>query len=457
MDVMFDPILGRLRSRDADGIQPIMLGAVGDSLIFGAQISGNHYAHSSKSIILSAARQANYAFLAGCNDGTGGLRADQILAGSPPTYPALKDRMPLKDKAVTHVMLLAGTNDTGQAVATATSVDNIRRCWDVIAAAGKTPIAATIPPRNTTDNALISRIVTLNNAIRRLAAMNGLPCADIFEECVDYTYGAGMAFKGGYYMDDVHLNGVGAWHAGNALRKALQPLVGGDANGQLQSSMKTSPVDNTDQKAVNGLFNTYTGTINTTGSTAAVSGTYWQNTVTMVGGATQTIQDQATADPNVGAYGNSNVWRFEIPASGSFNVNSHTAPVDVRITGFQPGDRVAFTVNFAHRPGGDGATGNGQFQVGIRDRAAPGTVLMNYQWLQVSEGVPAKEHVDSELIDCGQIYMERIFPEFNHDGSTPAGIVQFYISCTANGGIATPASLSIANVGVWNLTALGVS
>ncbi|WP_026610712.1 SGNH/GDSL hydrolase family protein [Methylocaldum szegediense] len=457
MDIVFDPLLGKIRCQDvARGRVPVMVGAVGDSLIYGGQISANYYAHGTKSIVLAAARQANYSFLAGPNDGTGGLRVDQLLEGNPPIYPALENRVPLNDRAVTHVMFLGGTNDVGQGVATAKTIDDIRRAWDRIDAKGKTPIAATIPPRNTADTAIISRTCNLNNAIRRFAAIYGLPCADIFEECVDYTYGAGMAFKAGYFIDNVHLSSVGSWHAGNALRKALQPLVGDDAHGQLRLAMKTSPVNNTDQKAINGLFNTYTGTINTTGSTADVSGSYWQGTVTLNGGATQTIQDQATADPNVGAYGNSNVWRFDVPAGGSFNVNSRFTAPELRLTGFQPGDRIAFSINFAHRPGGAGPTGNGQFQVGISDRASPGTSLMTYKWAQVAENTPAKEHIDPGLIDCGQIYMERIFPELNFDGSTPAGIVEFYIACTANGGIATPASLSIANVGIWNLRELGM-
>jgi hypothetical protein len=95
--------------------------------------------------------------------------------------------------------------------------------------------------------------------------------------------------------------------------------------------------------------------------------------------------------------------------------------------------------------------------ISLRDQNDPGSPLVGYGWAQTSEAVPAMEHIDPTVINAGQICFERTMPEINWNASAFSGNLFFFINSTANGGIDSPASLSIANVGVWNLTALGVS
>jgi lysophospholipase L1-like esterase len=116
-------------------------------------------------------------------------------------------------------VVLAGTNDVGTAVATATSIANITAMVDRLQSAGIRPVLCTIPPR---DDGFLTAIAALNAAVKETAARRGLTLLDFHAALVDSTDGG---YVSTYTSDGVHPIRAGYKAMAALMNTVLTPLA----------------------------------------------------------------------------------------------------------------------------------------------------------------------------------------------------------------------------------------
>lgn len=149
---------------------------------------------------------------------TGGFRTDQIIATHLPTVLAAKP---------TFCVVHAGTNDIGTHT-TAVTIANLKTIFDRLLAAGITPIATTMLPKETNKGSNREALDTMSAFVTRYADKLGFPRVDWTTPFISTAGGwAGYTSPtpGPYNYDDVHPDGGGAKIMGQALADALVPRL----------------------------------------------------------------------------------------------------------------------------------------------------------------------------------------------------------------------------------------
>lgn len=201
------------------------------------------------------------------------------------------------------VHILAGTNDTGQSIALSTIASNIRALVAKTIAIGAEPILATIPPNSNASPAdRRARISALNQWICRYAIANGIKVADYYRVLVDPATGGFLSsFDSG---DGTHPSPTG-------LSVMLSELV--EAVSRFSDSSLLLPKDNVDPHnwVRNGLFlNGVSGSIPTnwsqngsasgltlslTTGDSSIKGTWYGIDASASSGAAEYFQNNGTA------------------------------------------------------------------------------------------------------------------------------------------------------------------
>ena len=115
------------------------------------------------------------------------------------------------------VIILGGTNDTGQGVPQATTIGNLRAIVRQVKGHKVQPVLMTIPPRS--DLAFVARVRALNRAIVALAHEEAVPIVDVY---------AAVAAANGTYRPEMTIDGVHMTSAGNqAVADAIAKVFSG--------------------------------------------------------------------------------------------------------------------------------------------------------------------------------------------------------------------------------------
>jgi len=115
------------------------------------------------------------------------------------------------------VIILGGTNDTGQGVPQATTIGNLRAIVRQVKGHRVQPVLMTIPPRS--DLAFVARVRALNRAIVALAHEEAVPIVDVY---------AAVAAANGTYRPEMTIDGVHMTSAGNqAVADAIAKVFSG--------------------------------------------------------------------------------------------------------------------------------------------------------------------------------------------------------------------------------------
>ena len=200
--------------------------------------------------------------------------------------------------------ILAGTNDIGQAVATATTKANLTAILDALDAANVRPILGTIPPRDTYTGTMRADTANLNAWIKELGrTRRNLTVVDYHAALTDPANGK---FVTGYaVVDGVHLTNKGGYAGGRLLADAIKVLV------PPLDTLLSDPSDPTNLIGTAGRFPGGAGSIPSGGWTAqGVAPTYaktprtdgiagsWQ-TVTVASGNSLSLMYNASIGANL--------------------------------------------------------------------------------------------------------------------------------------------------------------
>lgn len=145
--------------------------------------------------------------------------------------------------AVDIIAVHGGTNDVANSVAHATTIANLKLCYETILNAGKHVIAVPILPRDSSLTTAPQRLLLqrVNQWIRDYVAQQSyanplrgrIVLADAYRYLVDGTpsalgspIGAAAAAAGAMTVDGVHPSPRGARYIGRALRKAAESFIG---------------------------------------------------------------------------------------------------------------------------------------------------------------------------------------------------------------------------------------
>ena len=149
---------------------------------------------------------------------TGGFKTDQIIATHLPTVLAARP---------TFCVVHAGTNDIGTHT-TAVTIANLKTIFDRLLAAGITPVATTMLPKETNKGSSREALDAMSAFVTRYADLKGFPRVDWTTPFITTAGGwTGYASPtpGPYNYDDVHPEGGGAKVMGQALADVLTPLI----------------------------------------------------------------------------------------------------------------------------------------------------------------------------------------------------------------------------------------
>lgn len=205
-----------------------------------------------------------------------------------------------------YCVVLAGTNDMTATPDIAGTMSHLIAIYDELAAIGKRPVAATIPPRTTNG----TQVPALNYHIAHHAAQRGMPVIDFYSALVDPATGA---MRAEYNTDGIHPNEAGAKAMGQVAAQVLTSLPG------FVAPLLVGAVGDTGNLLPNGVF---IGDVNTDG----VADTW---TPTGTGGvATYSLSSDADALGN---------WQRVTTAESGLRYFQ-----SVSSTGWDVGDRVLF-------------------------------------------------------------------------------------------------------------------
>lgn len=242
---------------------------------------------------------------------TGGYRTDQIITTWLPAVLAARP---------TFCVVHAGTNDIGT-LTTAQTLANLKSIFDQLLAAGITPVATTMLPKETNKGSVREPLDTMSAFVTRYADLKGFPRVDWTTPFIT-TAGGWTGYTsptpGPYNGDDVHPNGAGAKVMGQALADALSPLV---ATRPESLATNTNYLADFVQTRVNALFLTDTN----------ADGVADQITATTATGAVYALTAMSVGE------GNGNWQSLERTSTGSPTIE--TAAITVA-----PGDLISFSV-----------------------------------------------------------------------------------------------------------------
>lgn len=391
----------------------VRLGMVGDSLTVAGMGTGGTYTwmqHGIRSLPLWAAVLGGGKIGLGIIEGNGGYRSDQILGALGHTLDAT-----VQDA----VLVLAGTNDTGQSVPVATTMGYLNRIYDAYLNIGVLPVACTIPPRNNASAAINALIVNLNRAIIANAQSRGLPVADLFRQVTNPIGSTACAvWKTGYYYDDVHWAAAGVKAAALAVVGVVNELLGYSANGGV-APVNQYPASS--DIVPNGTMLTYNGSNLPTG---------WGD---YNGGATLSILAGGTDTDGVGLAG-SNVWKLVTSAAGFCSKSG------VLAAGLIPGHKYAFMARVKMDPASTVSTANAMdFEI------RSGDLSKIYAGVHGAAGNVADEPLVA--VPAFSYYQEFVYPL-----TEPSGANNAYLRV---GTVNQNTTIQLANVGLTDLTAMG--
>lgn len=311
------------------------------------------------------------------------------------------------------VVVMAGTNDSNDAVATplndyAESIAGIvARCRAI----GARPVLCTVPPNATTATRR-ARVLRYNAWLKRWCGAQGVTLVDTYAALVDPITGG---FRPAYHLDGTHPNNPGYYALGAAVWAALSGLVSG-VDGLL-------PQENADPHNLvpNGLNLTTTGT----GTSLMPTGWSVQTSVHPAGVTGSLVTGDATIKGN---------W-WKVAAAGATATNNEF----MTISGIVPGHVYAHVGRFK-------ATGLRNADTG------PGSQVLIGAAFNSALLVPGRDFraVSSIAYDVpeGWWYQEMVAPP---DASTLL-VRRQLLNTTAGAG-----TLQVAQVGVYDLTAMGLT
>lgn len=439
--------------------RPFFVGAIGDSitqknqLLFDNSIktAAQLYAVTDRSwqpqawLLYGAMRSNNRWCAWDFNPGFSGGTSAQILATTLPCFLAYPNGLP--DACV----ILAGTNDTGTGVPTATTIANIKAMAAALLASGVQPILATIPPNTSGTQAAL----LLNLAIMRLALELSLPLVDFYGALINPANGR---MQTNYTLDGTHPTARGAAVMGYKLNQAITDNFSLPRGRNIIDTYSAALALNLANVDPNLL--TISGTINTTSSYPnAVPYGPAPNDPTMC-----TMNNGAIAEPGVGLtmdqptpnimgdastpnlIGNS----FTVAGNGtqSFTFNNHATAIS-----YNAGDRIAFAFRiksiFTQAP-----TNMGTFTIILQDNtlgSLAGIFYGNTAGNLVANGQAA---IGNEAAyPAGDFYGEITIPP----GAGGAGQLQLRFSTTVAGATSNVGdSITWANIRIVNLTQAGI-
>lgn len=230
---------------------------------------------------------------------TGGFNTAQIISTHLPQVIAAKP---------SYCVVHAGTNDFGTLTQAQTNA-NLKTIYDALLAAGITPIATTMLPKQTLLSSSANILQRVSVWISRYASTRNFPCVDWNAPLVDITNGnfTGYGTPGTYNVDNTHPNGAGAKVMGQAIWNAIKTWVPPIAlylpTSNINSSSTFYPTNtnallltDTNSDGVADGF-TLTGS-GATGSLAAMSGAEglgnWQNIVSAGASGAQITANNST-------------------------------------------------------------------------------------------------------------------------------------------------------------------
>lgn len=341
------------------------------------------------------------------NAGVSGNTSAQMLARFATDVAAYKPSV---------VIVLAGTNDTNDSVATTFTewTSTMQRIVAACRAIPAQPVLCTLPP-NILSSARRARVTKFNAWIRRYCELNAIPCVDFYNLLADPATGDYLAAYGSVSNDKTHPL--------NAGYVAMGGLVASTLSGVLPPAAPLLPGENADpnNKITNGLF------LTTTGSNSTLMPTGWS----VQGGAhpTGVTGELVTGDATI----KGNWWKITADGSASATDNEYQT-----VSSITPGHVYAHVGRFKATGMRGADTGSGsQFLIG----AAFNSTLnqAGYDWRVAS----------THSYSCaeGAFYQEIVAPS---DASTCLVRHQL-LNTTAGAG-----TLQLAQIGLYDLTALGI-
>lgn len=386
----------------------------------GDSITANGIAGSSASSVTASSRNwgqwaasmSGRRFAHVATIGTGGYRTDQIITDLLPLMLSKTAQNGNAFPTPGRVSVLAGTNNMGQiggtdsygrTITIATTLTDLQTIYNQLLAAGMTPIACALTPRND----IVDNIMKLNAGIAQLAAQMGLLFVDFYNGCVDPTTG-GLASGYNISGDSVHPNATGAKAMGQILANALNflPVSLPDLRYQNNNIMWANSLFLTDVGG-DGIPDGWSGNINGHATPSILSG-------------------------ESGIIGNA----FAITMTD--NVAGATFPRSPTLAAV-PGDWVAFTVKLSYAPAGTTPSG----AVYLKQLSpSPGNTFAGFDLSNVAS--PAVPPVSTG----GYIDLYKVI-------RVPAGATTGVgVEMAASG---TGSVLKIAQCGAYNLTAMGLA
>lgn len=439
--------------------RPLFVGAIGDSitqknqLIFdtSTKTASQLYAITDRTwqaqawLMYGACRSGGRWAAWDFNPGHSGAFSATVLSTVLPAFLNYPNGLP--DACV----VLAGTNDTGNSVAIATTLSNLKQIYTQLRAAGVTPIAAAIPP-NVSGSALAMQ---LNVGIAKLAAEMNIPFVNFYGALINPANGQ---LNTNYSADGTHPTARGAAVMGYKLNEAVLAQVTQAPSASMTEMYAAGLATNLANTDPNLL--TITGTINTGSSypSAAMwsvpadptmckmnsgAGTEPGTGLTMIQPTPNIMGDAQT--PNY--VGNS----FTASGNGTAACNSVSAATCIS---YNVGDRIAFSFRLKSIMT-QGQTNPGVFNVMLKDNTLGNMAGWFYDQNAGNLVTNGQASIGNEAAyPAGDFYSEFTVPP----GVGGLGRFQCRLSTTAAGNTSNVGdSVTIANVRIVNLTQLGIA
>jgi lysophospholipase L1-like esterase len=149
---------------------------------------------------------------------TGGFTSAQIISTHLPTVLAAKP---------SYCVVNAGTNDNGT-LTQAQTIANLKFIYDSLLAAGITPIATTMLPKQTVIGSNAKILQQISVWITRYALTRNFPCVDwnvLFSSPTDGNWVGYNGAGGTYQVDSTHPNAAGAKLMGQALWNQIKAWI----------------------------------------------------------------------------------------------------------------------------------------------------------------------------------------------------------------------------------------
>lgn len=238
----------------------------------------------------------------GSNSGVGGALLSEILT----TVQTNASSWPEQN-----IILVGGTNTLNAGASLAEMKTQYTAILDAIIAAGKTPIATTITPRNAVDGAndwsatgttaaqkrLI--LVAFNSWLKDYCRENGLRCIDFYSAIVDGDTGDAIT---GYTGDSVHPYGKGSYYMALAVIREIGDLLPERRRFELHALNDYDATYNPGGNKLNGDLSGTGGDVVAGEATGTMPDNFQIDRTNGTSTAVASIVD-AAVEPNLAAYG----------------------------------------------------------------------------------------------------------------------------------------------------------